>query len=197
MSLCFHWLKEKDYFTIPQTFASFKYDMVYVGNKRRLVITTLTDRCYLPPNLALHFKCGGNPQGPAGTGKTKPVKDLANTFAKFCIMFNCTEGPDFKSMGNIVRGLAHTGGCLAWMSSTMLRLKCFLSLPKVFFVFSMPFQPSLSRFAWSSVHVQLTQWMKLFSISWVRFGPVWFVGGTLDDEGRREADSWIREIESP
>ena len=33
--------------------------------------------------------------------------------------------------------------------------------------------------------------------SWFWFCLVWSIGGTLDDEGRREADSWIREIESP
>ncbi|OHS94615.1 Dynein heavy chain family protein [Tritrichomonas foetus] len=109
MQLRFYWPKEHDYCTIQQTFAQFCYDNEYMGNNPRLVITPLTDRCYLTLTSALHFKCGGNPQGPAGTGKTETVKDLAKAFAKFCIVFNCSEGLDFKSMGNIFSGLAQTG----------------------------------------------------------------------------------------
>ena len=109
--LRFYWLKENEFCTIQQTFSSFEYDKEYIGNAPRLVITPLTDRCYLTLTSALQFKCGGNPQGPAGTGKTETVKDLAKAFAKFCIVFNCSEGLDFKSMGNIFSGIAQTG---AW-----------------------------------------------------------------------------------
>lgn len=109
--LRFYWPKEKDHCTIQQTFSEFDYAKEYIGNNPRLVITPLTDRCYLTLTSALQFKCGGNPQGPAGTGKTETCKDLAKAFAKFCIVFNCSEGLDFKSMGNIFSGVAQTG---AW-----------------------------------------------------------------------------------
>ncbi|KAH0787434.1 dynein heavy chain 2, axonemal [Histomonas meleagridis] len=111
MQLRFYWLKEESKCQIQQTFSQFNYDEEYIGNNPRLVITPLTDRCYLTLTSALHFNCGGNPQGPAGTGKTETVKDLAKALGKFCIVYNCSEGLDFKSMGNIFNGLAQTG---AW-----------------------------------------------------------------------------------
>jgi dynein heavy chain 2 len=56
---------------------------------------------------------GGNPYGPAGTGKTESVKALGAAFGRQVLVFNCDEGIDVKSMGRIFIGLVKCGawGC--------------------------------------------------------------------------------------
>ncbi|XP_034231069.1 dynein heavy chain 2, axonemal [Thrips palmi] len=111
--LRFYWDKERDDCVVRQTNTFFVYGYEYLGNSERLVITPLTDRCYITLTTALHLHRGGSPKGPAGTGKTETVKDLGKGLGLYVIVINCSEGLDYKSIGKMFSGLSQTGawGC--------------------------------------------------------------------------------------
>ena len=99
--------------TISMVDADFEYTYEYQGNAPKLVHTPLTDKCYLTLTQGMRVGLGGNPYGPAGTGKTESVKALGGLFGRQVLVFNCDEGIDVKSMGRIFIGLIKCGawGC--------------------------------------------------------------------------------------
>eukprot|EP00767_Chilomastix_cuspidata_P001545 gnl/Chilomastix_cuspidata/1664.p1 GENE.gnl/Chilomastix_cuspidata/1664~~gnl/Chilomastix_cuspidata/1664.p1 ORF type:complete len:4880 (-),score=609.46 gnl/Chilomastix_cuspidata/1664:93-14435(-) len=93
--------------------AELNYSWEYQGLPPHLVHTSLTTKCYTTLLQALAEGFGGNPIGPAGTGKTESVKALGVLLGRPVVVFNCDAGIDLSSLGRVLAGIVLGGafGC--------------------------------------------------------------------------------------
>ena len=90
----------------------YPYGYEFTGAASKLVSTSVTERAALTISSAMSSFMGTAPTGPAGTGKTEIVRDFAKTTARFCIVYNCSEGLQYRTTENFFSGLCQAG---AWV----------------------------------------------------------------------------------
>lgn len=89
----------------------YQYGYEYLGLGQELILTSLTEKCFVSISQGMQSHLIGNPQGPAGTGKTESIKALANLCGYPFLVFNCNESFDSCTMERTFAGLCQLG---AW-----------------------------------------------------------------------------------
>ncbi|XP_030850579.1 dynein heavy chain 8, axonemal isoform X3 [Strongylocentrotus purpuratus] len=89
------------------------YGNEFFGGQSSLVVTPITERCFLTMAMCMNQFRGSALTGGTGVGKTETVKGLAFFLGRYLALFGCSPHSDPAALGKVVQGLAMDGswGC--------------------------------------------------------------------------------------
>ena len=103
------WMHEEKELKVKITDFSFQYFYEFLRATEKLVITPLTDRCYISIAQAINLQCGNCIIGPTSVGKTETIKDMGRTLGLLVINTNCSEQHNSASLAKLFKGIVATG----------------------------------------------------------------------------------------
>jgi dynein heavy chain, axonemal len=88
---------------------STRHNYEYTGNCTRMIVTPLTDRCYVAITTAMKYNLGSAMQGYAHCGKTETVQELARNIGLPCYQFTCMGHMTAANVAHFIKGVVQTG----------------------------------------------------------------------------------------
>ncbi len=85
------------------------YQYEYLGNKARIALTPLSDRCYRAMYTAASEHFGGAIAGCTGSGKSETLLDVSSAVATYFVQFSCSNNVLPTAFTRMFQGMASTG----------------------------------------------------------------------------------------
>ncbi|KAI3379827.1 hypothetical protein SNEBB_009342 [Seison nebaliae] len=157
----FH-LSETNELTIEQGNMTHLYSYEFNGPSPRLVITSLTDRCFQSLSLASYLCLGGALSGPAGTGKTESIKEFAKILGRFSIVFNCFESVTYQLLNKLLSGMCQSSTWLCLDEFNRINVEVLSIISQQILNIKIAKEAKLSYFQFDSQEINLNLSSGLF-----------------------------------